>query len=230
MFGRSKPKAFKPYALGAKPRRRFPRWLIWLMLGVVLGSGGLLYIQQELMAPRLSVEASNQLTTQAARLEAALTQSRGELERVRQELASEQAATAELAASLSKAQGALEPLQTDLALLQDVLPPDPRGGDLQIRAGRFFNTDGGLSYHLVLTRENSARRFRGTVQFVVEGRYPNGRTASLTLDPIRLELGAYENVKGVVELPDGMQARQITTRVLNADGRLQAMRVINSRN
>lgn len=230
MFGRSKPKAFKPYALGAsRPRRRVPRWLIWLFLGMVIGAGGLLYVQQELMPQRLSVQASEQLTRQASELGTSLAQTRTELEQARQSLAAQQAKSDDLAGRLSLAQAELAPLQEDLALLQQVLPADPRGGDLQIRAGRFFNESGKLAYHLVLTREDVASPFKGTVQFAVEGRYPNGRSATVELDPIQLDLDDYRNFQGQVALPDGMHASQITTRVLNGDGRLQAMRIINSR-
>lgn len=231
MFGRSRPKAFKPYPLGAtKPRRRVPRWLVWLVVGVVLGAGSLLYVQQEYMPARLSVGESERLTMQASQLSEALAQAQAQLEQSNAQLAVQQAQSEDLAGRLTKAQTALKPLQDDLALLQEVLPADPRGGDMQIRAGRFYNENGALSYHLVVTREDASQPFKGAVQFTVEGRYPNGRTATVNLDPITQELGEYQNVQGTVALPDGMQARQITTRITSDDGRVQAMRVINSRN
>nr|MBF0681088.1 hypothetical protein [Pseudomonas sp.] len=82
----------------------------------------------------------------------------------------------------------------------------------------------------VLTQNEPEQAFKGSLQFVVQGRYPNGRTASVTLDPMPLELTEFQNVRGTVPLPDGMQASQITTRVLNGDGATSAMRVINTRN
>src|SRR5690606_31510311 len=182
------------------------------------------------MAPRLSARESEQITMQAAQLSAALAQSQSQLEQASKELTAQQALNESLSQDLARARTALEPLQEDLALLQEVLPADPRGGDLQIRAGRFYNKDDGLSYHMVLTQNEPEQTFKGSLQFVVQGRYPNGRTASVTLDPLPLELSDFQNVRGTVPLPDGMQASQITTRVLNGDGATSAMRVINTRN
>lgn len=231
MFGRSTRKPFKPYPLGAsRPRRRLPGWLVALVVGTVGGAAGLLYVQQEHMAPRLSASESAQIASQAAQMSAALAQTQAQLEQANKELAARQAENEELAQSLAQARAALKPLQEDLALLQEVLPADPRGGPLQIRAGRFYNEGQGLSYHVVLTQEEAARAFKGSLQFVVQGRYPNGRTASVPLDPLPLEVAGFQNVHGSVPLPDGLQASQITTRVLNGDGSTSAMRIINSRN
>ncbi|MBU4609524.1 hypothetical protein IMZ29_02865 [Achromobacter sp. GG226] len=229
MFGRSKPSPFKPYAFGAKPKRRFPRWLLWLLIGVVLGIAGVLFVQEEYLPPRLSAGESRQLTEQYNQASLALQQTRSQLDETRETLAAQQAERATLAEELDKARTGLKPLQNDLAMLKDALPPDPRGGTLQIRAARFFNRDGGMDYHVVLTREASGT-FEGGVQFAVEGRYPSGRTGTVTLDPVGLTLSDYENVHGVLPLPDNMQARQITIRVLDGNGRMQAMRVINARN
>lgn len=231
MFGRSKSTTFTPYSFGhKKPARRVPRWLLWLLIGMVAGAAGVLFVQQEYMPPRLTAKQSEQLTAQHAQVSVALQQANAQLEQVNQQLSQQRSREQGLVGELERARAALKPLQDDLELLQDVLPPDPRGGNLQIRAGRYFNRDGRLSYHLVLTREQGNAPFQGTVQFAVEGRYPNGRTATITLDPIPLKVDRYENVQGDAALPDGMHARQITSRILDANGRMQAMRVINARN
>jgi len=231
MFGRSKPVPFKPYALGpTKPARRMPRWLVWLLIGMVLGVAAVLFVQQKYLPPRLSAHESQQLQARLAQLDSALSQSQTQLAQANDTIRAQQAERERLAGELERAQAALQPLKNDLALLQEVLPPDPRGGELQIRAGRFYNRDEGLSYHLVLTREKGDKPFKGTVNFAVEGRYPNGRSATITLEPIALDMTRYENVQGVVPLPDGLHASQITTRILDGNERMQAMRVINSRN
>jgi len=231
MFGRSSRKPFKPYTLGAsKPRRRLPGWLVALVVGLMGGAAGLLYVQQEHMAPRLSAGESEQITMQAAQMSAALAQTQAQLDQANKNLAAQQAENENLSQNLARAQMALKPLQEDLALLQEVLPADPRGGDLQIRAGRFYNKGEGLSYHVVLSQDEAAKTFKGSLQFVVQGRYPNGRTASVTLDPLPLEVAGFQNLHGTVPLPDGLQASQVTTRVLNGDGATSAMRIINSRN
>jgi len=230
MFGRSKSTTFKPYSLGQrKPRRRFPRWLLWLLIGVVLGALGVIFVQQEYMPPRLTAKQSEQITVQYEQASVALQQTRSQLEEANRQLAEQRSREQGLVGGLERARASLQPLQDDLLLLQEVLPPDPRGGDLQIRAGRFYNRDGKLSYHLVLTRESSGG-FAGNIQFAVEGQYPNGRSATVTLDPIAAQVDLYSNVQGEVALPDGLRARQITIRVLDGNDRVQAMRVINARN
>lgn len=207
-----------------------PRWLLWLSIGGVLGALGVVFVQQEYLPPRLSAQESARLVDAHAQVSQALQQARTDLEQTREALARQQAESEQLGQSLKSARASLQPLQDDLALLKEVLPPDPRGGALQIRAGRFFNEAGALDYHVVLTREESGRPFKGQVQFVVEGRYPSGRAGNVALDAVPLELADYQNVHGSLPLPDGMQARQITVRVLDGNERMQAMRVINSRN
>lgn len=231
MFGRSKSTNFKPYTFGQKkPARRMPRWLLWLLVGMVAGVFGVLFVQEEYLPPRLTAKQSEQITSQYTQVSTALQQTHAQLEQANQQLNQQREREQKLVAELEQARAALKPLQDDLELLQEVLPPDPRGGDLQIRAGRYFNRDGKLAYHLVLTRAQNGPAFKGTVQFAVEGRYPNGRTATVTLDPIPLQVGRYQNVQGEVALPDGLYARQITSRIQDAQGRTHAMRVINARN
>src|SRR5690606_35903613 len=200
------------------------------VLGLAGGAAGLLYVQEEHMAPRLSVNESQELMAQVSQLGVALKETQARLDRTSQNLAAYQAENEALSQSLASAKTAIEPLQRDISLLQEVLPPDPRGGDLQIRAGRFYNRDEGLSYHVVLSQEEQDRVFKGTLQFVVQGRYPNGRAASVEIDPMPLEFDDFRNLQGTVALPDGMQATQITTRVLNGYGSTRAMRLINTRN
>src|SRR5690606_2975544 len=162
MFGRSTRKPFKPYTLGAsKPRRRIPGWLVALVLGVAGGAAGLLYVQQEHMAPRLSVRESQELIAQVSQLGTALKETQSRLDATSQDLAVHQAKNEELSQNLARAKTAIEPLQRDISLLQEVLPPDPRGGDLQIRAGRFYNRDEGLFYHVVLSQEEQEKVFKG---------------------------------------------------------------------
>ena len=61
-FGSSKRSVFKPTAYGNSRRpRRIPRWLVLMLTGVVLGSGGLLFLQKNYGPPRLTIEQSEQL-------------------------------------------------------------------------------------------------------------------------------------------------------------------------
>lgn len=230
MFGRSKTPAFKPYALGAKPARRFPRWLAWLLVGGVLGVAIVLFIQNEYLPPRLSAPETRQLTERYNQATLALRQTRAQLEQAQETIASQESQNQALSSQLESARADLQPLEETLAMLKNVLPPDPRGGELQIRAARFYNREGHLDYQVVFTRDAAGKDFSGDVQFAVEGRYPSGRAGNVTLDPITLQLDDFHNLNGALPLPDGMQARQITVRVLDAGNRTQAMRVINARN
>lgn len=229
MFGRSKPKPFKPYALnGGKRKRRIPRWLLWMTTGLVLGVAAVIYVQQNYLPERLTPEESARLTDQLRRTQAALHETRALLETTQRELDASNDQIKVLTAELDDARAALAPLMQDVKLLQEVLPPDPRGGDLQIRAGRFYNQGDELAYHVVLTQNNKGV-FKGNLQFTVEGRYPNGRVATVDLDPIDVAIDDYQNVFGRVPLPDGLRARQITVRVLDPDNGTRAMRIINPR-
>ncbi len=231
MFSRSSSNAFKPYALRTgKPQRRVPGWLLWLLVGMVLGVGGVIFIQQNYMPPRLTAQESARLTQHVTQVQLALRNTQEQLEEASQDIQRRETERQAMAEELDTAREALAPLQEDLLLLLEALPPDPRGGDIQIRAGRFYNDDdGALDYHVVLTRDGNGR-FNGGVQFAVEGRYPSGRVGTVELDPLPLQLGRFDNVNGQMPLPDGMRARQITIRVLDASGQQQAMRVINTRN
>lgn len=230
MFGRSKSASFKPYALrsGRQPRR-VPTWLLLLFFGIVIGVVAVLFIQQNYLPARLTAAESARLTQQTAQLQVALGNAQAQLEEAQTDITRREAERQKLVADLNKARTALQPLEEDLKLLLEALPPDPRGGDVQIRAARFFNDNEALDYHVVLTREGQGE-LKGSLQFVVEGRYPNGRTATVELDPLPLTLESFDNAHGKQPLPDGMRARQITIRVLDRNQRQQAMRVINSRN
>ncbi len=230
MFRRSSSNAFKPYALrSGKPQRRVPGWLIWLLIGIILGIGGIIFVQQNYMPPRLSAQESARITQHMAQVQLVLRNTQQQLEEATQDIQRREAERQEMATELEEARAALAPLQQDLLLLLEALPPDPRGGNLQIRAGRFYNENDALDYHVVLTADGN-NRFNGSVQFAVEGRYPSGRVGTVELDPLPLQMNRFDNVHGQVPLPDGMRARQITIRVLDSSGRQQAMRVINTRN
>ena len=76
----------------------------------------------------------------------------------------------------------------------------------------------------------SAATFEGRMTFVVEGRYPNGRSNTITLDPIEFNVDHYQYVKGSVPLPDGMTARLVTIRITQGEStRLSATRTIRVR-
>lgn len=227
MFGHSKPIPFNPYG-SRRARRRFPPWLALLVLGIAAGVGGVVFVQDRYLPPRLSAAES-------IRLRQAFTEADTERERLRAELADTskrlQVATAErhsaqeaLAANVAGSQR----LREDMAAAIAALPPDPRGGTVQVRAGRFAAEGGGLSYDLILTRERGGERaLPAVLQLTVAGTTARGVESAVALKPVSLTIGAQEVTHGNAPLPDGFRPRQTTVAVLDrAGGRSLGMRVL----
>src|SRR5690606_20166266 len=136
MFGRSKPVVFEPHGYRRGRSWRIPRWLVILLVGIAIGVGGVLYVQEEYGPPRLSAAESQ-------RLQATLDQTESERQRLQDELGSTtqklDAALAEgktLAGQLGESRESVKALQQDIDLFLEALPPDPRGGPTEIRAAR----------------------------------------------------------------------------------------------
>lgn len=227
MFGRSKPVVFDRYA-SRRSRRWIPRWFWLLLFGAAIGAGAVVYVQQEVLPPRLSLLESNRLQAayaaadgERSRLAAELAQASGKLEAA---LAEQQRAAAELAASVRE-RGAL---RASIEALLAALPPDPRGGDVEVRAAR-FNVDGDkLGYDVVLARPQAgATPFTGVLQFVLAGRTARGSETTLALEPVKVAVGRFEIASGALPLPEGFMPREATIRVLDrVDGKLFGTRVI----
>ena len=60
MFGSSKPIPFDPYGR-RRSSRRFPPWLALLVIGIALGIGAVLVVQERYLPPRLSAAESIRL-------------------------------------------------------------------------------------------------------------------------------------------------------------------------
>src|SRR5439155_11951312 len=56
MFGQSKAVIFEPYGR-RRSRRTVPRWLVLLLSGIVVGAGGVVFVQERYLPPRLSADA-----------------------------------------------------------------------------------------------------------------------------------------------------------------------------
>src|SRR5699024_5491842 len=61
MFRSRNRHVFKPTAYGTRRQRRIPRWLVLLFSGIILGAGGLLFLQKSYGPTRLTAEQSEQL-------------------------------------------------------------------------------------------------------------------------------------------------------------------------
>jgi hypothetical protein len=204
-----------------------PRWLVLLLVGIFLGAGGVLFLQANYGPQRLTVEQSEQLHGELSTANLDRQRLQGQLEEATQQRDAARGTHGKLSTDLTQAQAQIQSLNKDLQLFEAAIPPDPRGGSIGIRSALFSRQPGQLDYQVLIMRDNAktGASFKGTLQFVVEGRHPSGRTETLTLDPIPMDLDAYEHLGGTLTLPTGFIARTVTIKVLDGTQKQQAMRV-----
>ena len=229
MFGRSRPIAFDPYGR-RRSRWRLPRWLVLLLCGIGIGAGGVVLLQERYLPPRLSAEASTELhgafdTAEAGRLRLKAEQA-DTAKRLQAALAEKKGLTDELATTRST----VESLREDVNSAVASLPPDPRGGAVEIRAGRLTVKGAALAYDLVLTRERAAgKSITASMQLVMEGEPGRGSASTFTTPAIAVSIGAQQIVRGSVPLPNGFRPRQVTIQVADrggSGGKALGMRVL----
>lgn len=215
MFGRSRSGSFQLYGK-RRSRWRPPGWLVLLLFGIGLGAAGVVVVQERYLPPRLSASESTALQQAYAKADA---------ERV--QLRAAQDDRERLAQVLSASRATEATLREDLALAVESLPPDPRGGAVQVRAWRFEVAKGQLDYQIVLTRDAaSGPPQHGVMQLTVEGESDRGSNANATLKPVALSIGRHAVARGSLPLPDGLRPRQATVQVLDrAGGKALGMRV-----
>lgn len=230
MFGSSKRRVFKPTAYGSsRTSRRIPRWLVLMLTGVVLGSGGLLFLQKSYGPTRLTVEQSEQLhydlnsaNMDKQRQQSQLSQQSRELTEARNKLRTQ-------TEQLTVAQQQVAKLTTDLQLFADAMPPDPRGTSPGIRAATFTGKPGELDYQILVMQDNGkVRDFSGQVELVVAGRYTRGKSANIELPPFPIQLQQYTHVHGSAPLPEGFIPRQVTVKITEGSSKkLSATRTLH---
>lgn len=237
LFGRSKEIIFDP---GRNARRgQMPAWLPWIGSGMIAGALGLFFIQENIGPPRLTPAEAQRIQTERdeavngrtnaekretdtrqtlqAKLDTAVT----ELERVRTELDARNRSSA-------GADKTIADLKRDVALYETVIPPDPRGNAVGIRAARFEHSQDALGYHVLLSRREGEKPFSGVMQLVVSGKQPNGHAERVTLEAVPVQVGEYLHVKGEQALPKGFAPEQTWIHVLDKlAGNRVGMRVIN---
>lgn len=230
-FGSSKRHTFKPTAYGSssRKRRRIPRWLVLLLTGIALGSGGLLFLQKNYGPVRLTAEQSEQLhydlnsaNIDKQRLQSQLNQQTRELDELRTRFEQQ-------TKELTSVRDELTQLYKDVEPLADAVAPDPRGTSPGIRAARFRNADGQLAYQILVMQDadKADQRFEGKVEFVVTGRYPNGRTGVVDLPPLDIAVGRYVHMDGSIDLPNGLSAREVVIKITrNGESRMSATRTL----
>jgi hypothetical protein len=221
-----KPVAFEPYGR-RRSAWRLPRWLVWLLIGIAAGVAGVIAVQEHWLPPRLSAG-------EAASLRERLTQSEQDRDRARKDLA---ATTQRLDVVVAERKGLADELATDRErtknsradqeFLIESLPPDPRGGVIEVRAARLVKQRGTLSYEVLLTRAKGGDApLPALMQFVVKG-LAGGAERHVTLEPIKVSLASSQIVRGSVPLPDAFNPKQATIQLLDrAGGKTLGMRVI----
>jgi hypothetical protein len=202
--------------------------LLLLLIGLLAGAAGVIYVQERYLPPRLSPDESAALRqafdtadSQRQQLEKDLASTRKQLDAA---LADKKSLTSELATSKTTTERQRE----DLAAVVAALPPDPRGGGVEVRAGRFTINGSKIDYDVVLTRARAGGKpLSGVLQFVVAGEATRGGPNTLSPKPQPVSIGAHEVVRGSLTLPEGFKPQQTTVQVLDREaGRSLGMRVL----
>lgn len=227
MFGQSKPVVIDRYG---KRRSRWhpPRWLVLLLLGVATGAAGLVFVQERYLPARLSADESTALRNAFGQADAERQRLQRELDATGQRLQAALADKQRLQEELTAPHAAAQRLRDEMSAVIGALPPDPRGGAVEVRAGRFTHQGGALAYDVVLTRErNAGTPLAGVMQLSVAGASVRGVESTVTLKPVDVSIGSHEIVRGQQPLPEGFRARQATIQVLDrAGGNGLGMRVM----
>jgi len=230
MFGRPKPVVFHAYGQ-RRSSWRLPRWLVLLLTGTALGVAVVVGVQERLLPPRLSVGESAALRSAFGSADAERRQLRADLAQTQQRLATAEAERKAQVDELASARVGLTRLREDLAAVVAALPPDPRGGTVAVRAGRFSVKGNQLNYDLVLTRDRAgAKPLPSTLRLQVAGSSERGVPTTAPVKTQLLQLGSHEVVRGSMPLPPGFKAQQTTVQLLDPNaGTPQGMRVLQVR-
>lgn len=230
MFGRSRPVVIETH--GSRRRgRRVPRWLVLLLLGMAAGAAGVIYVQERHLPPRLSAADSEQLRASFSEADAERRRLQGELAAATGKLETSAAENKGLGEELAASRRSVDSLRDDVAFVAAALPPDPRGGAVEVRAARIARAGQALAYEVALAREGSrGKPLAGVMQLVATGDSSSGAEATVGLEPVAVSVGSHQVLRGTAALPAGFVPRQCTVRVLDRPGgQLLGMRVMHVR-
>ena len=235
MFGSRNRNVFTPTSYGGRRKKRIPGWLILLISGIAIGSGGLLFLQKNYGPTRLTVEQSEQLQIDLNSANIESQKLTSELNQVNRQLEESQDSLAQRENELEKLKNRLSNIDNELAILIDAIPADPRGSNPGIRAANFSNQDGKLAYKVLVMQEanqetGKIETFKGTAQVIVTGNYTNGVTSHQDLEPFEFEVDEYTQLSGLLDLPNHYIARQATIKLTReGEKRVSATRTLNVR-
>lgn len=220
---------FKPSPYETSRRSRgLPRWLVLLLIGVLLGVGGVLFIQTSYGPKQLSILESQKLISDMNSVTLERQRLQSQVDELTQKLESERNESTQirktLEEELSKLQAVLTPLKDQLNLFAQTLPFDPKYGTVGISTAQFIQgKNGGKLSYLVWVMQEKADRpvFTGKLVLAFEGRHADGRNETITINPIPLSIGHYQHVTGQADLPEGFIARRVSVKVMDAEGKKQ---------
>ncbi|WP_368644180.1 hypothetical protein ABRY97_13195 [Castellaniella ginsengisoli] len=211
---------FKPTPYGYTRRSRgIPRWLLLLITGIVLGAGGVLFLQRSYGPQRLTAEQSEQLRTdlhtanlESQRLSVEADKIRAEIKQARQDQQEQSARAEQLRKQVAD-------MAAGVSNLIEAIPPDPRGTSPGIRSADMVSRDGGVDYRILLIQDlpegqTEIPALRGQIKLIAQGVYPNGNTAYVELVEQPLDMGRYIALEGRAELPNkAFRPRQVTIQI-----------------
>ena len=129
-----------------------------LLAGVAIGAAGLWVIQERYLPPRLSADATARLRTDFEQADAERQRLKSELAATSQRLQTALAQGKALGDEAATSRRTVAHLREDVAALAAALPPDPRGGAVQVRAARLTSEGGRLMYDVVLSRDRGGNK------------------------------------------------------------------------
>jgi hypothetical protein len=226
MFGQAKPVVIDRY--GQRRRRPVPRWLVLLIVGVIAGAGGVVFVQERYLPPRLSTAETARLRQSYEQADSERRALKRDLDDATRRLDAALSDTKRLTADLASSREAGAHLQQLASSMVESLPPDPRGGAVEVRAARFTLDGAALAYDVVLTRgRGGSKPMPAVMQLTVTGASARGDDSRAALKPVSITMGAFESLRGSLPLPEGFVPRQAMVQVLDhADGKVLGMRVM----
>jgi len=220
---------FKPAPYDTRRGSRgLPGWLILFLLGILLGGGGILFLQASYGEKRLSLAETQKLTEELKNLSVEKQSLQTRVDASQKVLDTEVRARDEqinqLKNNLSTAESLIGPLREQLNLFAQTLVFDPRYGPIGVSTSLFTQEKNStkLFYLLWLLQESAQKpEFKGWLELSVEGRYANGRVETITLPRIAIKLNHYLHVTGTTELPAGFTATRANAKVVTEDSKRQ---------
>lgn len=220
---------FKPAPYDTRRGSRgLPGWLILLLIGILLGAGGVLFLQASYGEKRLSLAETQKLTEELKNLSIEKQTLQKQVDTSQKVLDTEIGVRDEkikqLTHRLSTVEALLGPLREQLNLFAQTLPFDARYGPIGVSTSLFTQEKNStkLSYLVWLLQENAQKpEFKGWLELSFEGRHANGRLETITPARIAVRVNHFLHVTGTTDLPPGFTATRANAKVLSEDGKRQ---------